>query len=242
MQLQDLEIYRQLYELRSINAVAKALGFAQSNITARLKAIESEFDAQLFERSYQGIMPTQAGETFYQYALTVLQATSAVRSKLQSAPKHRQIVISELLFNELVIDQQRFDLTQNTFQVKSSTEIETVPVQDADQVITYAHFEQANYQCVAQSALTTAFLGQSDQLPILVNRDTRCPFRRRTLTVFSHEAERVMTVDSWAAITKLVATGRGIALLPVRLMTTLKVAAINQRRFEVPYWTYTRIG
>lgn len=242
MQLQDLEIYQQLYELRSINAVAKALGFAQSNITARLKTIESEFDAQLFERSYQGITPTQAGETFYQYATTVLQATAAVRAELQAVPKHRKIVISELLFNELVIDQQRFDLTQNTFQVESSTEIETVSVQDADQVITYANFDQADYQCVAQSALTTAFLGQSDQLPILVNRDTRCPFRRRTLTAFNRQTDRVMTVDSWAAITKLVATGRGIALLPIRLMTPLKVAPIDQRRLEVPYWTYTRMS
>ena len=60
MQLHDFETFIYLYETRSINLTAKITGYAQSNITARLKKIEEEYRLLLFQRTYQGLVPTEA--------------------------------------------------------------------------------------------------------------------------------------------------------------------------------------
>lgn len=67
MQLQDLEIFIRLYQLRSLNQAAKSLGFAQSNMTVRLKHIESEFGVRLFTRDHRGLTPTQNGMVVRSY-------------------------------------------------------------------------------------------------------------------------------------------------------------------------------
>ena len=48
MNLNDLSIFINIYETGSLNQSAKALGYAQSNISARLQAIEREMGVQLF--------------------------------------------------------------------------------------------------------------------------------------------------------------------------------------------------
>ena len=45
MNFNDLNIYKTIYETKSINKAAKELGYAQSNLTARLKAIEHELNS-----------------------------------------------------------------------------------------------------------------------------------------------------------------------------------------------------
>lgn len=44
MQLHDFETFIYLYETRSINLTAKITGYAQSNITARLKKLRKNID------------------------------------------------------------------------------------------------------------------------------------------------------------------------------------------------------
>lgn len=54
MQLHDLKVFKTIYETGSINKTAQILGFAQSNITARLKVLENEFSTSFFQRSPKG--------------------------------------------------------------------------------------------------------------------------------------------------------------------------------------------
>lgn len=65
MNLNDLSIFINIYETGSLNQSAKALGYAQSNISARLQAIEREMGVQLFSRKYTGVVPTVNGREFY---------------------------------------------------------------------------------------------------------------------------------------------------------------------------------
>lgn len=244
MQLQDFEIYRQLYEQRSINGVAKKMGFAQSNITARLQQLESEFDAHFFARSYQGIQPTAAGTQFYDYVLTVITATQNITHQLHTSHTKQQLIISELLFNYLVIDQHQFTLDQTEFQILGSTAIEQLTTPTVDQVITYAQFHHTNYSVLAHHRLAATFLtgtSQYQQLPLLVNSDQRCPFRARTLTFAKHHDLAIQEIDSWTNIINLVQTGQGVALLPCYLarQRPLQSAYISQQ-YRIPYTIYQR--
>lgn len=245
MQLQDLQIYTKLYEQRSINRVARLMGFAQSNVTARLKVLEDEFGVQLFTRSYQGITPTTSGEQFYQYAQTVLRATAAVRKQMHPAPRKRQIIMSTLLFNLLVVQQGKFTLATNSFALKSSTEIVNLSDSKADLVVTYANFHNAGYRETESARLKAAFLTNGKPAPgapYLVNSDKHCPFRARTLR-FLHDMTQVKEIDSWDSIIGLVKAGRGIALLPDYLVVSDDLhRQVPSHQFRVPYATFVRIG
>lgn len=248
MQLQDLEIFVQLYAQHSINRVAKLMGFAQSNITARLQAIEAEFGVELFTRSYQGIVPTENGTQFYQYAQSVLQATRKVRAQMKpDAVSKRHIVMSQLLFNLLVVQQKQYSLAQNTFDLLSSTEILVLSDNEVDMVVTYANFNNPGYQEIATDYMPASFVvaasQEEGQLPYLVNSDHHCPFRARTLRRLNHNMTNVQEIDSWDSIIKLVKNGLGIALLPDYLTAGDDFKRIDSKhRFKVPYATFTKVS
>ncbi|MTV81382.1 LysR family transcriptional regulator [Secundilactobacillus folii] len=247
MQLQDLQIYTKLYEQHSINRVARLMGFAQSNVTARLRALENEFNVRLFNRSYQGIAPTSNGQVFYKYAISVLKATEQVREKMfqnQSSPK-RRVVMSTLLFNLLVTQQGKFSLAENTFDLLSSTAILQLTDETVDLVVTYANFQNPAFQQVSSHNLTALFLGcqqhEENEAPFLVNSDKHCPFRARTLRYLHQDMAAVQEIDSWDSIIGLVKAGKGIALLPDYLMAREDLVQIKQLpQFKVPYSTFVR--
>ncbi|WKF85408.1 LysR family transcriptional regulator [Lacticaseibacillus pantheris] len=245
MQLQDLEIFQQLFELRSINATARALGFAQSNITARLQSLEREFDIRLFTRSHQGIVPTTAGAKFYRYALDTLRATAQVRTQIHRQTEQPHAIISTLLFNYLINYRRTLQLNDYQYQLMSSTDIQQLNHTTAATVITYAHFQQPNYVAgpvkYFRAAVLTAKDSSMPSLPLLVNSDRHCPFRARSLRLASQISRRVQEIDSWDAIINLVQSGRGIALLPEYLAATNNLTQLaNIPRFRIPYRTYTR--
>lgn len=245
MQLQDLEIYAQLYKLRSINQTALSLGFAQSNISARLKAIEAEFDAPLFTRTPQGIVPTAAGDKFSAYAQQVLTATRAVRKALHPAAAKPEILMSSLLFDALVVQQNRYDLDAAHYTLMSSTAMAALTTCTAATVVTYAPFHVADYALTDRGRLDAAFLQAPgiapERVPVLVNADRLCPFRRRSLKFVKQDRSRVQEIDSWASILQLVESGRGVALLPRYLAAKHHlVVAWPAHHYQVPYATWTR--
>ncbi|MTD38676.1 LysR family transcriptional regulator [Erwinia sp. CPCC 100877] len=58
----DLIIFKTIYGVKSLNKTAQLLGYTQSNITARLKAIESDCQTIFFTRSHPGVTATTNGE------------------------------------------------------------------------------------------------------------------------------------------------------------------------------------
>lgn len=244
MQLQDLTIFEQLYNLQSINLTAKTLGFAQSNITARLHVLEDEFNAQLFTRSHKGIAPTAAGVLFHTYAQSVLTATDKIKADIHTIVPKRRIVISELLFDYLVVQQQQLQLDAADYQIMQSTDLLKVTPLQADVVITYANFRNPDFSKTATTALPATFLAAQanaiDTLPVLVNSDRNCPFRQRTLRYLNNNYQRITEVDSWRAIIDLVKNGRGVALLPSYLATHNQLRTVfPQHRYRIPYGTWT---
>lgn len=243
MQTQDLEIYQQLYELRSINLVARTMGFAQSNITVRLQVLEAEFGTQLFTRSAQGLTPTANGTRFYHYAQSVLRATTKIKAQMEPVQAGQTVAISELLFNYLVVASGRLALADSHFAIVGSTALlQETP--DVDTVITYANFNDPRYTEVARDYLPASFLvrdaAKAAELPLLVNQDRACPFRARTLRL-AQGKRQVLEIDSWASIIELVKAGRGVALLPQYLAAAEHLTVVDAKRhFRVPYGWFRR--
>ena len=68
MNIKDLAIYMSIYETQSLNQSAQVLGYAQSNLTARLKNMENELGAAFFIRQPRGLQPTDQGKQMYRFA------------------------------------------------------------------------------------------------------------------------------------------------------------------------------
>lgn len=72
MESGDLRVFRAVAVEGTVTKAADALGYVQSNVTARIQALEKELGAPLFFRQH-GMVLTPAGETLLPYAERVLR-------------------------------------------------------------------------------------------------------------------------------------------------------------------------
>jgi DNA-binding transcriptional LysR family regulator len=85
LDLKDLRCFVSVYELRGFARAASDLNTVQSNVSTRIRKLEDEIGAPLFERLHRSIRPTPRGEIMYRYATRVLaevlELEAAVRTR-----------------------------------------------------------------------------------------------------------------------------------------------------------------
>lgn len=67
-----LKVFIEVANQKSVSLAAKELGFAQSNVTSRIKQLEKVLGFALFYRIAKGVQLTKEGEKLYPYALEVI--------------------------------------------------------------------------------------------------------------------------------------------------------------------------
>ncbi len=72
MELRELRTFRTVATLLSFNRAAETLNYAQSTISAQIKALEEDLGVRLFDRLGKRIILTDAGERLSQYAQKML--------------------------------------------------------------------------------------------------------------------------------------------------------------------------
>lgn len=73
MEVNDLHLFLAIAESRSISAAAERLHTVQSNVSTRLRTLETRVGAQLFHRHARGVTLTSSGELFLPYARRIVQ-------------------------------------------------------------------------------------------------------------------------------------------------------------------------
>ena len=68
MELKDLRCFIFVYEAKGFGRAAEALNTTQSNVSARIRKLETFLGTPLFERLHRRIVPTVKGEKLYRYA------------------------------------------------------------------------------------------------------------------------------------------------------------------------------
>lgn len=237
MNFNDLNIYKTIYETKSINKAAKELGYAQSNLTARLKAIEHELNSTLFVRSNQGLAPTDNGNKVYRFAVKALRNWQ----KLQDTLVIRKTILSSELLVNFLIAKKKFFITDYAVTIKKSNQLESELTQRYyDVVVTFNQFDLPNYRLKQTANLPACFLKgkQEDEstCPIAINSDLTCPFRKLTLKLCPDKA-RLLEIDSLETIMQLVKRGEAVALLPQYLIDN-DYQKVNDHNFNIPYYCY----
>lgn len=79
MDIADLRLFETVARLGGMNRAAAELHTVQSNVTARVKALEEELGAALFERHARGVTLTAAGHRLMPYAVRARQLLDEAR-------------------------------------------------------------------------------------------------------------------------------------------------------------------
>jgi DNA-binding transcriptional LysR family regulator len=58
MNIHNLKMFIKIVESGSISKTAELMNISQSALSQQLRVMEQEFSARLFERNYQGVIPT----------------------------------------------------------------------------------------------------------------------------------------------------------------------------------------
>lgn len=91
MEYADLRVLEAVARHGSMNRAAVELHTVQSNVTARIRALEEEVGAKLFERSSRGVLLTAAGQRLLPYAarLGALLREAAEAARDDGTPRGR---------------------------------------------------------------------------------------------------------------------------------------------------------
>src|ERR1700754_2795796 len=68
MDLSDLRVFEAVARHGSMNRAAAELHTVQSNVTARIRALEEQIGTELFQRTSRGVVLTAAGQRLLPYA------------------------------------------------------------------------------------------------------------------------------------------------------------------------------
>lgn len=82
MELRDLKIFHSVAQTKNLSQTAKALGYVQSNVTARVQRLEEEFQTQLLYRSPKGVYLTPSGFKLWEYAQQFLQLEQEIHQHI----------------------------------------------------------------------------------------------------------------------------------------------------------------
>ncbi|HEX6435893.1 MAG TPA: LysR family transcriptional regulator [Candidatus Binatia bacterium] len=97
MESSDLRVFEAVARLGSITAAADELHTVQSNVTARIRALEDQLGTLLFRRHSRGVVLTRAGERLLPYAVQISQLLKdAVHVVGESGPPHGNLQIGSL--------------------------------------------------------------------------------------------------------------------------------------------------
>jgi len=97
MDVADLRYFEAVARLGSMNKAAGELHTVQSNVTARIRALESEIGVPLFVRHTRGVSLTTAGQRMLPYAARIAKLVSDARqAAMDDGPPNGSLVLGTL--------------------------------------------------------------------------------------------------------------------------------------------------
>lgn len=251
MNLNDLDIFCAIIDEGSLNKAAKTLGYAQSNVSARLKALEQEFHTTLLVRGPHGVTPNPAGEQLYRASVRIAAELDKVRRIAAGTPG--DLLVTETLLHYLMTNDPRFSPGRyGAVAVRRQSDI--IPEARRHQYDTVISFMDLsglpNYRKTGTMTLEAAYLAgtkpaRTHTQPVLVNCDRECAFRKHTLADLKSAKSKdnrgtheFLEVDSLETIITMVEQGRGIALLPSYLTGQRRLHAVDGTATTLRYTVY----
>lgn len=261
MELKHLDTFIQVAELSSFTKAAEKLGYSQPTISFQIKQLETQLNAQLFERINHTVTLTERGEEVLQYAHQICKLAREMEQPVQTSHAisgHIRIAMADSLCNWLL--QHDFESFHNHYPgialtiIAASTEemFRLLNQNETDLVYTLDnHIYDRNYVIVSEEKVDTHFvvspafyqenlqdglnLKQFVQQPFLLT-EKGMSYRRlmdEKLASMSLEIQPLLETGNANLICQLVEQGMGISLLP-DYITEPRVKTGHLIRLDMP--------
>lgn len=270
MELRLLVTFAKVAELLSFTAAASELRYAQSSVTAQVKALESELGVQLFDRLGGRIRLTEAGERLVPYARRIIdlhdEARAAVAETgepegaltvgtMESLTSYRLPPLLELFHHRypavrLALRPALGDETRRAvlkgaydigFLMDPATEHPGL-VTEVLAVESLVLVAAPRHHLAGADALTTADLVGEQ----LLGTEPGCPYRdlfEAELRAVSGPTPPFREYGTLEAAKQGVAAGLAIALLPrVAVRAELAAGTLTALPWEPPFRLYTQVA
>ena len=236
MDAADLRVFATVARCNGMNRAAEKLNTVQSNVTARVRALEAEIGCSLFDRHSRGVALTAAGRRLLPYADSILQMLEeAARAARDDGEPRGTLTLGSLettaalrlapVLSRFVADFPGVDLvlrTGTTCELVEEVLARRVegafvcgPV-DHPELDVQAVFEEELVLLAAPhlKSVRAAVSGRETRIVVL---RSGCSYRQRLESFLAKrgvQAPRLLEFGTLEAIFKCVAAGLGITLLP----------------------------
>jgi DNA-binding transcriptional LysR family regulator len=237
MDIHDLTVFAAAARHGSVTKAAQSLSTVQSNVTTRIRLLETELNVQLFHRSHRGITLTEKGQRLLPYAQQMLSLVENAKAAVSDSREVRgtlqigalQSTASARLPDVLKVYAARY--AQVDIAVETGTSAELIArviesrldgafvsgVEDHPELDVVTSFvEELVIITPATYRTVRAYLKQST-LPKLLVFKTGCHYRHRLERYLGGEGIGVLSPMEFGTIDGIigcVAAGLGISLLP----------------------------
>jgi molybdate transport repressor ModE-like protein len=236
MEYADLRILEAVARHGSMNRAAAELNTVQSNVTARIRSLEQQVGAQLFDRGRNGAVLTAAGQRLFPYAAKMgallKEAREATRDdgepqgslRIGSLETTAALRLPPVLsayaqayppVDLAVTTGTSCGLVTEVLEYKLDGAFVAGPVEHAD-LLEEALYREELMLVTAPSLRQLSDLGRDRELKIIVFRHG-CSYRQRLENLLAQrgiQTAKPMEFGSLEAIIGCVAAGVGVTLLP----------------------------
>ncbi|MFP7654790.1 LysR family transcriptional regulator [Chryseobacterium proteolyticum] len=240
MNLNDLKIFEAVAASGSFTKAAEVMCTVQSNVTARIKTLEEELEAQLFTRTSRKVSLTTAGHAFIQYARKISNTIEEAKREIKNSDQIGGNLCIGCIETTLVFkapeilsgfmnayphvqlefkSDTRSKLIDDVLNYKLDAAFVSAPIHSAQ--LEQIHIKQD--ELVIVTSLDERSVNQilrKDNLNIVVF-DQGCVYRARLETLLNARGViqyKSMVMNSIEGIINFVEAGLGITLLPLELI------------------------
>jgi len=236
MEINDLRIFQMVAYEKSISKAALNLGYAQSNITMRIKVLESELKATLFIRNNKGATITSQGEKLLKYADKIIKLVDEATGEFIIPNINSKLTIGAtqtISASRLPKLFTLFHKRNPTISLALKTEkqellLDKVIKDEIDGAFIYGEYTACKCKEVLNFKEEFALISSINindiskiTTPIIVTTDTNCPYRQlleKWFTSNNLNPATIIEFDTLESILKGVAEGLGVSLLPKSIL------------------------
>ena len=92
MNVQNLKMFIKIVEMGSISKAAERMNISQSALSQQLRSMELEIGTRLFERNFNGVIPTDAGDIVHHHAMEIASSYDRMFLDISNAQNQNKTI------------------------------------------------------------------------------------------------------------------------------------------------------
>ncbi len=248
-----LKVFVTVANNKSISLGAQELGFAQSNVTSRIKQLEKNIGYSLFHRVPKGVLLTQEGEKLYKHAIEIVRKVEDAILDMQNLQEQKKLIVGSTDCNAAVRISS-FLMKLHKDYPNTQLELLTGTTKDMLQMVLNYKVDIAFISGEPQNEELIVLKKLEEEIAILESKDDNTPnvilsfkkgcaydeFLKNYYIQKGETVEKSLAFGSLETILACVKSGIGKTLLPINLVDKLgfskelKITKLDKKTAYIP--------